>query len=135
MFNLIFLALALAVWPIAFMVTCAAMHEQKLDSRPYFRLFVAFGITGGWFLAFGFSPSGMTASCIVFLMTIGFIAALITALSLIGSRKQSKFHAFSFYACATHAGLLMLGFVVAQIIKGVNSSQNFAWYCRIRAKP
>jgi hypothetical protein len=89
-FTWVFLALAFVVVPLTYFAFCVWMVFQRVSWLCYPAYFVLFGTVGGWCLAIGMSPSGLAASCMIFLLTLAPLSCLISSvvLQLRGGRTR-----------------------------------------------
>lgn len=88
-FSIFCLVISLLVLPGAYIALCLQMSARKVERPPYLAAFVLFGNVGGWVLAFGLSPSGLAASCIVFLVFIAFPALMLSSIILLCRKNRS----------------------------------------------
>ncbi len=85
------LALAGGVIPAAYIALCIWMFRQRVWWFAYLAYFFLFGAFGGWCFAFAMSPSGITASSIMFLVSAAVVACLVSALILQFRKKKGRF--------------------------------------------
>lgn len=112
-FQMSCLVVALLVLPGCYVGLCLRMREDRVYRAPYLPFFFAFGTVGGWFLAFALSPSGLAASCMVFLMTLAPAAAIGSAIWVMRYRTYTRFH-----RAALYGNLGALGIPVALMLLG-----------------
>jgi hypothetical protein len=86
-YFLIFVVLGLLVCPAACITLCMRMRKSGIQRPPYIPFFFVFGTVGGWMLALALSPSGLTASCIIFLGTLAPLALVASSIYLVVRRK------------------------------------------------
>ena len=113
--HIILLAVAVLVLPIAYFALVSHMRRIKLDEPPFVPLFFAFGTVGGWMLAFALSPSGLTAMCIIFLVTAAPVALLITSFRLSLLKNLTVYHRIPMWCGFAYPAALALSFVVATL--------------------
>jgi hypothetical protein len=108
--------LALAIFPIAYVVLCARM-KKAVPRPPYAAFFFLFGTVGGWSLALALSPSGVTASCVVALVTAAPLALLISAVLVSQQKERSIYQRVAQWAgfgypalIASYAAVLLIFF-------------------------
>ena len=114
-FNILFLTLALLIVPIAYIALCIRMKSYRPSGLCYVAYFVLFGTVGGWCLAFGLSPSGLAATCIVFLITLAPPACLVFSLVLQFRLIRTQFEEVSILGGYSYPGLLLVWFVAVLI--------------------
>ena len=90
--HMLLLALGLIACPVAFVAVIRRMRAKGVAHPPIGPMFFLFGTLGGWFLAFAFSPSGLAALCMTFLMTAAPLALLASSIRLLKETNRSPFH-------------------------------------------
>ena len=113
--HIALLAVALVVMPIAYCVLVGYMRRIKLDNPPYIPMFFTFGTVGGWVLAFALSPSGLTAMCIVFLITAAPVALLITSIRLSCLKNLTTYHRIPMWGGFAYPALLAVFLTLASL--------------------
>jgi hypothetical protein len=114
-FRLIFLSLAGAVVPSAYVALCVWMFFRRVWWFTYFAYFSLFGALGGWCFAFGVSPSGLTAMSIVFLVSVVLLACLGSALILQFRKQKSLFEKIAMIGGYSYPVMIAAFFLVAVI--------------------
>jgi len=104
--TLAFLSLAGGFVPLAYIGTCIWLSRRRVHWWAYVAYFVLFGIVGGACLALALSPSGLTALCIVFLMTAGPVGCLACSVGLQMRRSRSRPESVAMIVGYCYAGLL-----------------------------
>ncbi len=104
--SLAFLCLAGGVVPLAYIATCIWLFRRRVHWLAYVAYFVLFGIVGGACLALALSPSGLTALCMVFLMTAGPVGCLASSLGLQTLRSRSRPESVAMILGYCYGGLL-----------------------------
>jgi hypothetical protein len=104
--TLTFLSLAFGFVPLAYIGTCIWLFRRRVHWLAYVAYFVLFGIVGGACLALALSPSGLTAICIVFLMTAGPVGCLACSAGLQKRRSRSRPESVAMIIGYCYAGLL-----------------------------
>ena len=112
MMQIALLLLAVLGCPIAFVALVSRMKAQAIEKPPITPMFFLFGTIGGWFLAFGLSPSGLAAMCIVFLMTAAPVALFAASLSLCRVKNRTIYHKIPMWSGFAYPAVLGL-FVLA----------------------
>lgn len=87
------------------------MKAQGIEKPPIAPMFFLFGTVGGWLLAFGLSPSGLSAICAVFLMTAAPIALFVSSLGLCAMKNRTIYHRISMWSGFLYPAIL--GLIVA----------------------
>jgi hypothetical protein len=77
--------------PASYGLLCIWMFYRRVWWFAYLAYFFLFGSVGGWCFAYADSPSGITASSIVFLVSAAVLACLASALILQFRKKKSYF--------------------------------------------
>jgi len=113
--NILFLGLALIVIPLAYIALCLRMKSHNTPRLCYAAYFVLFGTVGGWCLALGLSPSGLTAMCIVFLATVAPLACLVSSLTLQFGPIRTQFEEIAIIGGYSYIGLLIVWFIAILI--------------------
>src|SRR5687767_10101698 len=106
LFRLACLVPALLVLPVSYFVLCIRMRRSGISRPPYLPFFCIFGSFGGWLLALGLSPSGLTALSIIFLFTLAPLSLLASAVWLWRTRNLSRYHRVAFYGSLGYFGFL-----------------------------
>lgn len=88
--RLLFLATAGCTLPAGYIATCLWLRRQRAWWFLYPAYFALFGTLGGWTFAFSMSPSGMTATSIVFLVTAALAACVTSAVVVTFRKKKSR---------------------------------------------
>jgi len=114
-FRLIFLALAGAVVPSAYLALCVWMFLRRVWWFTYFAYFCLFGALGGWCFALAMSPSGLTATSIVFLVSIVLFSCLASALILQFRKQKNRFEKIAMIGGYVYPLLIGAFFLVAVI--------------------
>lgn len=104
----VLLLLAFLGCPIAYLALVFRMRNQKIVKPPIAPMFFLFGTVGGWILAFTLSPSGLTAMCIIFLVTIAPIALFLTSLGLTFVKNRTIYHQISMWGGFSYPAILAL---------------------------
>jgi len=115
--QIVLLVLALLVCPIAYIALVHRMKTQVIDEPPVMPMFFLFGTIGGWLLAIGLSPSGLTATCIVFLITVAPIALFIASAGLCATQHRTIYHRVSIWSGFIYPAVLGLMVVVGHFCK------------------
>jgi hypothetical protein len=113
--QLTLLAMALAIVPLAYVALCVRMFRSRVWWFTYLAYFFLFGVFGGWCLAFAESPSGITASSIVFLVSAAVVACLASALVLQSRKKRDRFEKFAMIGGYVYPVLVVAFFLNALI--------------------
>jgi len=92
------------VLPIAYLILF--YHMRNTPKAPIIPYFVIFGTVGGWMLAIALSPSGLAASSIVFLMTIGLLSLIATHVYLALISDKTKYHKIAIILCYSYYGII-----------------------------
>ena len=111
-FGYLCLTLALVGVPAAFLAFCVLLFVRRVSWPTYLAYFVLFGTVGGWALAFALSPSGLTAACIVFLMTFVPLGCLLTALLLQFRPRRGLLEPLAMIGGYLYAGLFAAAWTV-----------------------
>lgn len=88
--RLVLLAIAGITLPAGYLAVCRWLKKQQEWPFLYFAYFCLFGAVGGWVFAFAMSPSGLTASSIVFLGTVVLVACVTCSVVLTFRKKKSR---------------------------------------------
>jgi mannose/fructose/N-acetylgalactosamine-specific phosphotransferase system component IID len=119
--RLILLGIAGVVLPAAYLATCFWLSRQQAWWFAYLAYFFLFGTVGGWTFAFAMSPSGLTATSIVFLVTAALVACLASSVILALKRKKGRAERIAMLGGFLYPGLLVLmvliGFLVDRASK------------------
>jgi hypothetical protein len=107
------LGLAFVVVPALFLALCFRMARRKVHRLCYPAYFFLFGIAGGFSLAIGFSPSGLAASCMVFLVTLAPLASLGASVRLNFCPNRGRFEKVAMILGYAYPGLLLTAIVGA----------------------
>jgi hypothetical protein len=84
------LGIAGAILPAGYIATCFWLYRQKTWWFAYLAYFILFGALGGWVFAFAMSPSGLTATSVVFLVTVALVACVTSSVVLAFRRRKSR---------------------------------------------
>ena len=82
--------LAGIILPAAYLAVYSWLKKQHAWPFLYFAYFCLFGAVGGWVFAFAMSPSGLTASSIVFLITVVALAFVFSSVVLTFKKKKGR---------------------------------------------
>ncbi len=108
--RILFLAVALLVLPIGYIVLCQTMRKAGIQRAPYIHFFFVFGGVGGCLFCMALlGPMGAILGAIP-----GFIAPialLISSIVLYSRRDDSRFHYAAFWS-----GLIYVSFPVAVML-------------------
>jgi hypothetical protein len=119
---LIFGLLALLACPAAYITLCMRMRRSGVNRAPYLPFFFVFGTVGGWLLALALSPSGLAATCLIFLGTLAPIALLASSVHLATRPERSCYHRVALYAGFGYPALLALWILVIAIVARLTST-------------
>ncbi len=111
--RLILLGVAGIALPAAYLALCFWLWRQKAWWFAYFAYFFLFGTGGGWTFAFAMSPSGLTATSIVFLMTVALVACLASSVVLALKRPKGRAERVAMFS-----GFLYPGFLAVMVLIG-----------------
>ena len=100
------LAAGFVVLPLCYIVLCMLMSGSGVPRAPYVPFFCIFGSYGGWLLAFGFSPSGLTALSLTFLLTLAPLSLIVSAAWAWRLRSVSRYHRVALYCSFSYFGFL-----------------------------
>ena len=114
--HVIYFIIALILCPIGYIYVLERMNKKAINNPPRLCLFCIFGTLGGWFLALALSPSGLTATCVVFLVTVSPLALLITSTITLSERRQSIYHKVSAWIGLSYLVLLCLGVITTMLM-------------------
>lgn len=117
-FSIVCLVLGLLVSPACYLTLCVRMSRSGIPRAPYLPFFFIFGSFGGWLLAFGLSPSGLTAMSVIFLFTLAPLSLLASAIWLWRLRDLSRYHRAAFNACLSYFGFLAAFLSFASLLSG-----------------
>jgi hypothetical protein len=109
--RLVLLVIAALVLPIAYVWLCRVMRKRCPARPPRVAFFFLFGTIGGWVLAFMVSPSGLTAMCIVLLMSAAPLALLLSSAYLAIRPESTTFHKVAMWGGFAYCGITALGFI------------------------
>lgn len=109
--KILLLLLAGLGCPIVFLALVSRMRDQGIERPPVILMFFLFGTMGGWMLAFALSPSGLAATCIVFLFTAAPIALFVTSARLSSMKNKTGYHRVSMWSGFSYP--VVLGLFVA----------------------
>ncbi len=104
------LLLAVLGCPIAYIALVSRMRTQRIAKPPIAAMFFLFGTVGGWLLAFALSPSGLTAMCIIFLLTVAPIALFVASVNLTSVKDRTIYHRISMWSGFLYPAILGLFF-------------------------
>ena len=110
--------IAAVIMPSVFLATFVILLKQREPFLTYCAYFVLCGSVGGWGFAFANSPSGITASSIVFLLTIAPVVSLSLSIALSFSAKRSRAASVAMMLGYFHPFLLALFIFAGSIILG-----------------
>ncbi len=116
LFRIACLVPALLVLPACYLILCIRMRRSNVSRPPYLPFFFIFGSFGGWLLAFGLSPSGLTALSIVFLFTLAPLSLLASAIWLWRTRTLSRYHRAALQGSLGYFGFLAVFLCIASLI-------------------
>ena len=108
----------LLVVPASFIALCIWMAKRRVHWLCYPAYFFLFGIVGGACIALGFSPSGLAALCIVFLMTAAPIACFCSSVALHFRRQRGRFENVAMILGYGYSGLIFIAFHGGQLFYG-----------------
>lgn len=115
-YHTVFLGLALIVIPAAYIALCGWMRSRRVHRLSYLAHFFLFGALGGWCLALGFSPSGITAACTVFLVVTSPVC-LITSLFLQFRQDRNPFDSVAMLGGYVYTLLLVVAAAFAASVE------------------
>ncbi len=119
--RLILLGIAGILLPAAYLALCFWLSRQKAWWFAYLAYFFLFGTVGGWTFAFAMSPSGLTATSIVFLVTVALVACLASSLILAFRRQKGRAERIAMFGGFLYpaflAVMLFIGFLVSSAYK------------------
>src|SRR5713226_2637528 len=113
---LIFAVFGLLVCPSAFITLCVRMRRSGVRRPPYVPFFFLFGTVGGWTLALALSPSGLAASCIIFLLTAAPLALVASSIYLVARSERSCYHRLALWSGFTYPAFLAIWMLVVVIL-------------------
>jgi hypothetical protein len=114
---LIFSFLSLMVCPAVYIALCLRMRKANVASPPYVPFFFLFGTLGGWFMALALSPSGLTATCFILLVTLAPIAVIGSSIYLAARSQRSSYHRLALWSGFSYPALLLLWILVIVIVE------------------
>lgn len=114
--NLAGLGIAFIGMPLTFIGCLSHCVKSEEPRSTIFGCFTISGLIGGWAFAFGMSPSGLTASSIVFLITIGTIGGICGLVSLGAQSDRSRLASLVFRGHIVYFLALALFFTLAVLI-------------------
>ena len=114
-FRLVFLTLAGAVLPAGYLALCVWMFLRRVWWFTYFAYFSLFGALGGWCFALAMSPSGLTASSVVFLISVVLFSCLASALVLQFRKQKSRFEKIAMIGGYVYPLLIAAFFLIAVV--------------------
>jgi hypothetical protein len=106
MIRILFAVLGLLVCPAVFIRLCARMRKSGIQRPPYIPFFLVLGTVGGWMLALGLSPSGLTAVSLLFLATVAPLALVASSIYLVIQSERSGYHRYAVLSGFMYAALL-----------------------------
>jgi hypothetical protein len=95
------------VLPFCYITLCTLMSGSRVPRAPYIPFFCIFGSYGGWLVAFGLSPSGLTAVSLIFLLTIAPFSLIVCAVWSWRLRSVSRYHRAALYGSFSYFGFLL----------------------------
>jgi hypothetical protein len=104
----VLLLVAFVACPAAYVACCGRMRGSAVPRPPVVPFFFLFGTLGGWILALALSPSGLTATCIVFLVTAAPLALLASSIYLLRRPDRSLYHRVAIWSGFGYAAVLLL---------------------------
>jgi hypothetical protein len=113
--RLALLVIAALVLPICYVWLCGVMRERGIVRPPRVAFFFLFGTVGGWVLAFMLSPSGLTATCIVLMMTAAPLALLLSSIYLAIRPESTPFHRVAMWCGFAYCAIPALGFITSML--------------------
>ena len=119
--QILFLIIAFIVCPTVYFYVVERMNKDEVKNPPQACLFCIVGTVGGWFLALGISPSGLTALCMMFLIFVSPIAVIITSFVTRQEKHQSRYHKMISFLGLIYSilfGLCVLAVLTIQVING-----------------
>ena len=114
--HIMLLAAGILILPISYLALVFHLKRIKLDKPPFVPLFLIFGTIGGWILAFALSPSGLTAICIIFLVTLAPIALLISSICLSYLKNLTVYHRIPMWCGFAYPVALALFLMVGALL-------------------
>src|SRR4051794_21906637 len=84
--------ISLIAWPGLYFLLLDEMSEKQVPRPPRVPFFFLFGTTGGWLIALALSPSGLTAMCIIPLVTMAPLSLLVSSIWLALRPERTVFH-------------------------------------------
>jgi hypothetical protein len=109
--RLSLLALAGGVMPVAYLALCAWMYLRRVWWFTYLAFFFIFGAIGGWCFALAMSPSGLTATSIVFLVSFAVVACLTAAVVLHFRKQKGPFEKLAMFGGYAYPLLVVANFI------------------------
>lgn len=108
--------LSLIACPIAYDLLITAMRERQVLNPPRLPFFFIFGTIGGWLLALALSPSGLAATCVVFLVTLAPLVLAASSLKLAKSPERTVFHKIAMWFGVGYPLALLLMLVIGALV-------------------
>lgn len=112
------LTIALVGWPGCFWLLYGVMCELEVPRPPTLPFFV-FGTIGGWLLAFALSPSGLAASCVLFLVTVAPLALLASSVYLALRPERTVFHRVAMWSGFGYPVALGVMFLLIYVLRSI----------------
>ena len=106
------LGVALIALPLSYLAFCVWMAIHRASKLCYPAYFVLFGTFGGWCLAVAMSPSGLAATCMIFLTTLAPVSCLASSLILQFAGGRTRLERIAMVGGYCYPALL-LGFILA----------------------
>ena len=101
--------------PVGYVAVCLWLFRRKTWWFTYISYFVLFGTAGGWAFAIAMSPSGLTASSLIFLFTAALAACLVSSFVLTFRSEKSREDWIALIGGYSYPILLGTFFVVAML--------------------
>jgi len=115
--HAVLFSVSLLVCPAVYFLLLGAMHEMQVPRPPRLPFFFIFGTLGGWLLALALSPSGLAATCIVFLMTAAPLSLLVSSVWLAVRPEHTVFHRVAMWSGFGYPLVLGLMVLVGAFIR------------------
>jgi hypothetical protein len=97
------------------------MGFKRAPIRCYAAYYVLFGTLSGWCLGIAMSPSGLAATCMIFLTTIAPLSCLISSIVLQVRGGRTRLEEVAIISGYIYPVLLIALFISAQIYYGLLS--------------
>lgn len=108
--------IAVLVLPVCYSTLCGTMREQRVPNPPRVAFFFLFSTVGGWLLSFAAAPSGITAMCLVLVMTAAPFFLLLSSIDLAMQPERTKFHRIAMWLGFAYSAIATLVFVASVLL-------------------